>query len=77
MVHISATELNKRPGTYLAAAIREPIIIEKTGQPSVVLVSYDRYEELEDAYWGELATEADKEKSLGTTKTMKFLKGDD
>jgi len=77
MMHISATELNKRSGAYLAAAAREPIIVEKTGHPSVVMVSYDRYEELENAYWGELAIEADKEKSLGATKTMKFLKGND
>lgn len=77
MVHISATELNKRPGTYLIAAIRGPIVIEKTGHPAVVMLSYERYEELEDAYWGELATEADKEKSLGAKKTMQFLNGND
>lgn len=73
----SATELNKHPGKYINQSIREPVIIERSGQPVAVMVSYERYVQLEDAYWGELATEADKEKSLGITKTMDFLLGDE
>lgn len=73
---VTATELNKRPGTYLNQAMKEPVVIEKSGQPSVVMVSYEHYLKLEDAYWGELALEADKEKSLGSKKTMDFLHSD-
>jgi prevent-host-death family protein len=73
----TATELNKHPGKYINQAIKEPVIIERSGQPVAVMVSYERYVQLEDTYWGELATEADKEKSLGTKKTMDFLLGDD
>lgn len=72
-MNISATALNKRPGTYLEEAIKAPVIIEKSGRPTVVMVSYERYEQLENAYWGELATRADKEKSLSAKESMKFL----
>ncbi|MBV9575219.1 MAG: type II toxin-antitoxin system Phd/YefM family antitoxin [Gammaproteobacteria bacterium] len=73
----TATELNKHPGKYINQAIKEPVIIERSGQPVAVMVSYERYLQLEDAYWGELATEADKEKSLGAKKTRDFLLGDE
>jgi len=73
----TATELNKQPGKYLTEAIREPVIIEKSGRPTVVMVSYDYYTKLEDAYWGESATAADKEKSLGIKKSMDFLQSDE
>lgn len=73
----TATELNKHPGTYINQAIKEPVIIERSGRPVAVMVSYERYVMLEDAYWGELATMADKEKSLGTKASMDFLESDD
>ena len=69
----SATELNKHPGKYLNQSLREPVIIERSGHPVSVIVSYERYLQLEDAYWGELATIADQDKSLGVEKTMDFL----
>lgn len=69
----TATELNKHPGKYINQAIKAPVIIERSGHPVVVMVSYEHYIQLEDAYWGELATVADKEKSLGHKKTMDFL----
>ena len=73
---ITATELNKHPGMYLAEALKNPIVVEKTGRPVVVMVSYEQYMKLEDAFWGERAIEADKEKSLGVKKTMDFLLSD-
>ena len=72
----TATELNKHPGKYINQAIKEPVIIERSGQPVAVMVSYERYIQLEDAYWGELATAADKEKSLSHKKTVDFLLSD-
>lgn len=73
----TATELNKHPGKYINHAIKEPVILVRSGHPVAVLVSYDRYMQLEDAYWGELATLADKEKSIGKKATMDFLNEDD
>jgi len=75
-MHITATDLNKRPGMYLDKAMRDPVVIEKSGRPTVVMVSYERFEELEDTYWGAAAIEADKEKSLGVKQTMEFLLAD-
>jgi prevent-host-death family protein len=72
----TATELNKQPGKILNCAIREPVTIERSGSPVAVMVSYERYLQLEDAYWGELAKIADKEKSLGKKASMKFLRED-
>lgn len=72
----TATELNKHPGKYLTQAIKEPVIIEKSGNPVAVIVSYERYLQLEDAFWGELATLADKETSIGIKKTLNFLTDD-
>lgn len=73
----TATELNKHPGKYLDQAMKEPVIVERSGRPVAVMVSYERYIQLEDAYWGELATAADQEKSLGTKATTDFLHSDD
>lgn len=73
----SATELNKHPGKYINQAIKGPVIVKRSGHPVVVLVSYERYVQLEDAYWGELAKVSDKEKSLGKKATMDFLYSDD
>lgn len=73
----SATELNKHPGKYINHAIKEPVVVNRSGHPVVVLVSYERYIQLEDAYWGELAKASDKDRSLGKEATMTFLHGDD
>ena len=76
-MNASATELNRHSGKYIDQAIKEPVIIEKSGQPVVVMVSYDHYIKLEDAYCGERAELADQEQSLSTEKSMHFLLSDD
>lgn len=73
----TATELNKHPGKYITQSLKEPVIVERSGHPISVIVSYDRYIELEDTYWGELAIHADKEKSLGAKVSMEFLTSED
>jgi prevent-host-death family protein len=66
LMHISSTELNRRPGSLLEAAIKgEPVIIEKAGTPSVVMVSYAHYQELEEAFWGTLAENLEKRGRMG------------
>ncbi len=72
---ITATELNKNPGKIIDAARREPVIIEKMGRPSVVMLSYERFRELEDAYWGNAAEEAAQDPQwLSSKETEAFLK---
>jgi prevent-host-death family protein len=54
-MHVTATELKHRLGRYIDAAMREPVIVEKSGRNAVVMLSYEHYEQLEaleDAYWG-------------------------
>ncbi len=77
MLKATATELNKHPGKYIDYAMKGPVVVERSGRPVTVMVSYERYIQLEDAYWGELAIVADQEKSLGLQDTMDFLNGDD
>lgn len=74
MVNITASELNKRTGLYLQTAMREPVVIEKSGNPSVVMVSYEDYIELEDDYWGKRAEEIKKtEEFFSPEESMAFL----
>lgn len=76
-MNISATELNKRPGTILEMAVREPVFVEKSGRTSVVMVSYKYYQELENALWGTLAENIEKTAEWASAEeTMNFLKQD-
>lgn len=70
----TATEMNRHFGAYAHKAIKEPVVVEKAGNPFVVVVSYELFEKLEDAYWGNLAKEAEKDKSLSPEESMAFLK---
>lgn len=74
-MQISATELNKHPGSILNMAIREPVIIQKSGKEFAVLISYERYLELEDAFWGAKAESNEKNAEwLSTEESLSFLK---
>lgn len=75
-MHISATELKNKLGQYLEAAVREPVIVEKSGRPASVVISYQEFQrflELEDKLWGMRALQAKKEGYLGTEKSAKLL----
>ncbi|RZI45124.1 type II toxin-antitoxin system prevent-host-death family antitoxin [Candidatus Finniella inopinata] len=73
-MHISATHLNKKPGAVLDAAMKGPVVIEKAGRSFAVMVSYERYVELEDAYWGNLAESAEKTAQwMSPDESLKFL----
>jgi prevent-host-death family protein len=74
-MNISASELNKRSGTALEMAIKEPVIIKKSGRPSVVMLSYDRYRELEDYFWGNLSEQNDQVGQFASSEeSIIFLK---
>lgn len=76
-MRVSATDLKNRLGQYLDSSQKEPVIVEKSGRASAVILSFDEYEKLsqyEDYYWGKLAEEAEKSGYLGVKKTTLKLK---
>lgn len=59
---ISATEVKNRLGAVMDSALVEPVMVEKSGRPAVVIVSareYERLTALEDAYWADRAAKAE------------------
>ncbi len=75
MNRVTATELNKHPGQVLQMAIKNPVIIEKTGFPTAVVVSYEYFTELEDHYFGNAAQDREKNAEwLSIKESEKFLK---
>jgi prevent-host-death family protein len=76
MVTANATEMRNKFGRYLERTLVEPVIIEKTGRQVAVLLSieeYNRLTRLEDAYWGELALEAQKEERASREDVARLL----
>jgi prevent-host-death family protein len=72
----TATEVKNRFGEFLERAQREPVVVEKSGRPVVVLMAHDEYERfqaLEDRYWGERAREAAKSGYVGHETAMAVL----
>lgn len=73
----NATQFKNHFGEYMQKVYQEPIIVEKSGKPSAVLISYTLFElfsKLEDFYWGMRAEQAEKTGFLGTAETEKRLK---
>ncbi len=44
MQHVTATEAKNHLATVMQKAVKEPIVIEKNGQPYVVMMSVEEYE---------------------------------
>ncbi|MBU1404954.1 MAG: type II toxin-antitoxin system Phd/YefM family antitoxin [Proteobacteria bacterium] len=77
-MEVTATELKNRLGKYLDISRGEPVIVDKTGRKTAVLLSYEEYKrltEMEDAYWAQKAIGAEQEGYVGTEKSLAFLKG--
>ena len=73
---VTATELKNRLGRYLDAARNNPVVVEKTGRKTVVLLSIEEFERLtktEDEFWAQKALAAEKEGYVGSDTSMKFL----
>jgi prevent-host-death family protein len=54
MTTVNATYAKQNFGACIADAIKQPVVIEKSGRPTVVMISYEEYQrlsELEDAMW--------------------------
>lgn len=76
-MEVSATEFKNRLGKYLYTARSEPVIVDKTGRKTAVLISYEEYERLvalEDSYWVKRALETENEGYAGPAKSMAFLR---
>ncbi len=73
---VTATEFKNRLGLYLDAARTNPIVVEKTGRKTAVLISIEEFERLtktEDEFWAQKALAAEKEGYIGTEASMSFL----
>ena len=76
-MNINVTELEKKVGQYVQQAIvMEPIVIENTGCPMAVMMSYTDYERLkkfEDAFWALKAIEAEKSGYVGDNSLNELI----
>jgi len=76
-MEITATELKNRFGKYLDISRVEPVIVDKTGRKTAVLLSYEEYKrltEMEDTYWAQKALGAEQEGYAGTETRLALLK---
>ncbi len=72
----TATEVKNKFGKFSDIARNEPVIVEKTGRKTIVLIAFEEYERLiqiEDAYWAGMAAGAEKEGYVGSEKSMDFI----
>ena len=75
-MNVTATELKNRLGQYLEAAQSEPVIVEKSGRASTVVLSKRRYDELvelEDKLWDMKAQAAEQEGFMSDEETRQLL----
>lgn len=71
-----STDVKTHFGEYLDIARTEPVVIQKNGRNSAVIISmeeYERFQVLEDKYWGELAKAAEQQGTLGPEESLKAL----
>lgn len=76
MLTESATDAKNKFGAVMEAALREPVVIQRAGRNSVVMLAYADFEELmalADHYWGKRAKKAKENGMVGAAKSQKFL----
>jgi len=76
MLTIPASEMKQRFGKYLNSALQEPVVIEKSGHPTAVMLSlaeYERLHAIEDAWWGAQAEKALQSGWVGMEETQRRL----
>ncbi len=74
----TATEVKNKFGKFSDIARNEPVIVEKTGRKTIVLIAFEEYERLtqiEDAYWAEKAARAEVDGYVGTEESMAYISG--
>lgn len=76
MKTLTATELRHKFGEVVEGLKAEPVLVEKSGRPVAVILSYEdytRFEELEDAWWGEQARKAAADGFLSADETASWI----
>ncbi|MEW6756066.1 MAG: type II toxin-antitoxin system Phd/YefM family antitoxin [Candidatus Latescibacterota bacterium] len=74
---LTSRDAQNRFGAVLEAAQKEPVTITRHDRPVAVLVSAERYAELEameDSIWAERAREASRNGFLGPEETSRRMK---
>lgn len=77
MVTLSSKEAKDKFGVLMDTARREPVTITKHSRPAVVVVSSERYAELEaaeDRYWLELARQGRESGSMGVEASEAYIR---
>ncbi|KJW02377.1 prevent-host-death family protein [Rickettsia endosymbiont of Ixodes pacificus] len=76
MKSISSKEAQNHFGELMNQAVKSPVIINKYGKPTVVLISHEEYEkfnQLEDMYWAMQAKNVSKSGFLSEEESKDFL----
>ena len=77
MTTVNATFAKQNFGACIADAAKHPVVIEKSGRPSVVMISYEEYQrlnELEDAMWLQRAQASAAGGYLSTEESDDFMR---
>jgi len=77
MKRADATEVKNRFGQYVESALREPVLVRKSGRDVAVILSWEDYQRLaalEDRWWALQAAEAEKEGYLGPRASRRFVR---
>lgn len=77
VVTITSKEAKEKFGVLVDTARREPVVVTKHDRPVVVVVSSERYAELEaleDRVWTARAVEAERSGYLSPEETSEFLR---
>lgn len=76
MTIVNSKEAQNHFGSLMSQVVKEPIVIQKYGKPSAVLIAYDKYEkflEFEDLYWEIKAKQSAKQGFLSQKESDEFL----
>lgn len=77
MTTADATEVKNHFGRYVESALREPVLVRKSGREVAVILSledYQRLTALEDSWWAARAVEAEKEGYAGPQSSRDFVR---
>ncbi|NDE90157.1 MAG: type II toxin-antitoxin system Phd/YefM family antitoxin [Alphaproteobacteria bacterium] len=73
----TATTVKNKFGKVMDRALREPVVIQRSGRNSVVMIAYEDYEEFaiyRDKIWGEKAARAKKKGMAGKKKSEQLMR---
>lgn len=65
MLKVSATDVKRQFGNYLDKSIKNPILIEKSGRPAAVLMSFDEFNRLRELELDSLREKVEKAELTG------------